>query len=45
MFVHGAYGTQYQSPNAVPQISSSATMTKIAANTGQRGERSRNHAR
>jgi hypothetical protein len=42
--VHGATGTQYQLPNEVPQISSSLTMMKIAANRGHRGERSRKKA-
>jgi hypothetical protein len=41
MCVHGALGNQYQLPNEVPQISSSLTMTKIAANRGQRGDRSK----
>jgi len=39
--VHGATGIQYQLPNEVPEISSSLTMMKIAAKSGQRGERSR----
>jgi len=43
--VHGATGIQYQFPNEVPAISSTATMTQIAAKSGQRGERSRNTAR
>jgi len=34
-------GSQDQLPKAVPKISSSLTMMKIAANSGQRGERSR----
>jgi len=41
MCVHGATGIQYQSPNDVPKISSSLTMTKMAAKSGQRGERRR----
>jgi len=41
MCVHGAAGIQYQLPNDVPQISSSLTMMKMAAKSGQRGERSR----
>jgi len=41
MCVHGATGIQYQLPNDVPAISSSLTMMKIAANSGQRGERSK----
>jgi len=41
MWVQGADGSQYQLPNDVPAISSSLTMTKIAANSGHRGERSR----
>ena len=41
MCVHGATGIQYQLPNDVPKISSSLTMMKIAANSGQRGERSK----
>jgi len=39
--VHGATGIQDQSPKEVPKISSSLTMMKMAANSGQRGERSR----
>ena len=45
MWVQGATGIQYQLPNEVPQISSSLTMMKIAANSGQRGERSRKYAK
>jgi hypothetical protein len=45
MCVHGAFGIHDQLPNDVPQISSSPTMRKIAANTGQRGDLSRNQAR
>ena len=45
MCVHGAIGCQYQLPNDVPQISSSPTMMKIAANTGHRGDRSMNQAK
>jgi len=45
MCVHGATGIQYQLPNEVPQISSSLTMMKIAAKTGQRGDRSKKYAK
>jgi len=41
MCVHGATGIQYQFPNDVPKISSSLTMMKMAANSGQRGDRRR----
>jgi hypothetical protein len=41
MCVHGATGIHCQLPNDVPEISSSLTITKMAANIGQRGERRR----
>jgi len=41
MWVQGATGIQYQLPNDVPQISSSLTMRKTAAKSGQRGDRSK----
>jgi len=41
MCVQGATAIQVQLPNEVPEISSSPTMMKIAANIGHRGERSR----
>jgi len=44
MWVHGATGSQYQLPKVVPEISSTLTMTKMAANSGQRGDRRRKYA-
>ena len=41
MCVHGATGIHAQLPKEVPKISSSLTMMKIAAKSGQRGDRSR----
>src|SRR5260370_35450560 len=44
MCVHGATGSQNQLPKDVPKISSSAVAMKMAANSGQRGDRTTNHA-
>src|SRR5450759_2144593 len=45
MCVHGAIGSQYQFRKNVPKISSSPVAMKIAANKGQRGDRSTNQAK
>src|SRR5436190_9174820 len=45
MCVHGAIGSQYQLRNRVPKISSSPVAIKMAANSGQRGERRTNQAK
>src|SRR5476651_72045 len=44
MWVQGAIGSHTQLPKKVPKISSSLVAMKIAANRGQRGDRSTNHA-